>query len=221
MEILIVRHGESAGNAEGRMQGTQDFLLSERGREQARRLARWLNANAIRWDVAYSSPLGRATETAALLAELTGHPVAELEPDLAELRAGALEGLTRDEIAERFPAFLQRGVTELGDFSEFGGEGYDEVQLRARRLFEKLEREQRAAERRVLLVGHGGINFQLLKILICVPVPRVCIVRMGNCSATLVRMRDRRGSYMGEVVWHVPVELMGGETDEGAGSLFR
>ena len=203
------------------MQGMQDFALSERGREQARRLARWLNANAIGWDVAYCSPLVRAKETAALLAELTGQPPAELEPDLAELRAGTLEGLTRPEIAERFPAFLNRGVADLGDFAEFGGEAYDEVQIRARRLFEKLERAHRAAEKRVLLVGHGGINFQLLKLLICQPVPRVCIVRMGNCGATLVRLRDRRGSYMGEVVWHVPVELMGGDTDEGAGSLFR
>ena len=62
----------------------------------------------------------------------------------------------------------------------------------------------------MLLVGHGGINFQLLKLMICEPVPRVCIVRMGNCSATLVRLRQRRDRYIGEVAWHVPIELMGG-----------
>src|SRR5262245_35813051 len=122
MEILFVRHGESTGNAEGRMQGGQDYALSERGREQARRLARWLNANAVRWDAAYCSPLLRARETAALLVELTGHAAPELEPDLAELGAGTLEGLTRAEIVERFPSFLNRAVTDLGDFAEFGGE---------------------------------------------------------------------------------------------------
>jgi hypothetical protein len=67
----------------------------------------------------------------------------------------------------------------------------------------------------VLCVGHGGLNFQLLKQLICEPVPRVCIVRMGNCSATLVRFRERRGTFMGEIVWHVPVELMGASSREG------
>src|SRR6185295_1615602 len=170
MQILIVRHGESSGNAEGRMQGTQDFELSERGREQARRLARWLNAHGIGWDAAYCSPLARARQTAELLAELTTQPAAELDPDLMELRAGALEGLTRAEIAEKFPAFLTRAVTDLGDFTEFGGEGYDGVQVRARRLLEKLERAHRSSEARVLLVGHGGINFQLLKLLICQPV---------------------------------------------------
>ena len=61
----------------------------------------------------------------------------------------------------------------------------------------------------------GGFNFQLLKRLVCRPVPRTCIVRMGNCSATLVRLRDVRGTFMGELIWHVPVELMGGQSLEG------
>ena len=221
MEILLVRHGESVGNLEGRMQGHRDFPLSDLGRQQAARLAAWLQGHGITWDVAYASPLLRASQTAALLAELTGQPAAGHEPDLAELRAGQLEGLTRDDMLERYPEFLQRSITELGDFSEFGGEGYDEVQERARRLLARLEQRHREAEHRVLLVAHGGINFQLLKLMICEPVPRVCIVRMGNCSATLVRLRQRRDRYIGEVAWHVPIELMGGESGEGVASLFR
>jgi len=221
MEILLVRHGESVGNLEGRMQGHRDYPLSDHGREQAGRLAVWLERHAIAWDVAYCSPLLRASQTAALLAELTRLPAAAPEQDLAELRAGQLEGLTRDDMLERFPHFLERGVTQLADFSEFGGESYDEVQERARRLFARLERRHREAGHRVLLVAHGGINFQLLKLMICEPVPRVCIVRMGNCSATLVRLRQRRDRYIGEVAWHVPIELMGGESGEGVASLFR
>ena len=38
---------------------------------------------------------------------------------------------------------------------------------------------------------------------------------MGNCTVTHVRLRERRGVYMGEVAWHVPIELMGGESSEG------
>ena len=59
-------------------------------------------------------------------------------PDLAELRAGSLEGLTRDDMVERYPHFLERGITGLADFSEFGGESYNEVQQRARGLFAQL-----------------------------------------------------------------------------------
>ncbi|HEV8248129.1 MAG TPA: hypothetical protein VGP93_20280, partial [Polyangiaceae bacterium] len=54
----------------------------------------------------------------------------------------------------------------------------------------------------------GGFHFQLLKLLVCEPVPRVCIVRMSNCAATLVRLRERHGVFRGELVWHVPIELM-------------
>jgi probable phosphoglycerate mutase len=223
MEVLLVRHGQSVGNREGRMQGHQDFPLSDTGRAQAKTLAAWLREREIGWDIAYASPLARARETAEIMAAELGlpEPIGALE--LREIRAGELEGLTRDDILARHPAFMDRAITDLGDFAEFGGESYDEVQARVRGWVDKLEREHRAPEQRVLVVAHGGINFQILKTLICEPVPRVCIVRMGNCSATLVRMRERRGVYMGEVVWHVPLELVAPQRDPGADTsrIFR
>ena len=141
---------------------------------------------------------------------------------MREIHAGALEGLTFEDITGRYPRYADRKITELGDFAEFGGEGYETVQARAKSVCANgSRREHRASGDRVVLVGHGGFNYQLLKMLVCEPVPRVNIVRMGNCSATLVRMRERRGTYMGELVWHVPVELMGGTSGEGAARLFR
>jgi broad specificity phosphatase PhoE len=220
MDILLVRHGESEGNAQERMQGSSDFPLTERGREQARRLSGWLEAQAVVWDRLYASPLLRALGTAEVLAGDRG-TTPHVEPALREIEAGALEGLTFEDIGKRFPSYAARKIDELGDFSEFGGESYEAIQARAQGLFRKLEAEHGAAEDRIALIGHGGFNYQLLKLLVCRPVPRVCIVRMGNCSATLVRVRERRGTYMGELVWHVPVELMGGTSGEGAARLFR
>jgi len=220
MDILLVRHGESEGNAQERMQGRSDFPLTARGRDQAQRLSAFLEVHGVVWERLYASPLGRAWGTAEILAgDRAGTP--HVEPALREIDAGALEGLTFEDIAARFPSYAARKVNELGDFSEFGGEGHDSVQARAKALYRKLETEHRASSDRIVLVGHGGFNYQLLKMLICEPVPRVCIVRMGNCTATLVRMRERRGTYMGEVVWHVPVELMGGASGEGAARIFR
>jgi 2,3-bisphosphoglycerate-dependent phosphoglycerate mutase len=210
VEILLVRHGESVGNAQDRMQGRSDFPLSDTGRAQARTLAAWLVARGLGWHHHYASPLLRASETAAVLADAGGGPPPEGEPALAELHAGALEGLTYREIAERFPSYAARGIADTGDFSEFGGESYGAVQARVRTLRERLEARHRDAGERVLLVGHGGFNYQLLKALVCEPVPRVCIVRMGNCSLTHVRLSVRRGSFIGEIVAHVPVDLMGG-----------
>jgi broad specificity phosphatase PhoE len=214
VEILLVRHGESIGNAEDRMQGRSDFALTENGRAQARRLGSWLSERELRWDRLYASPLLRAAETARLVHAAAGGPAPEPEAALVELRAGALEGLTFEEIGATFPSYATRAVTELGDFEEYGGESYAAVQARATELRERLEARHRAGAERVLLVGHGGFNYQLLKQLVCEPVPRVCIVKMGNCSATLVRLRERRGTFIGELVFHVPVELMGASARE-------
>lgn len=221
MDLLIVRHGESEANAEGRLQGWLDYPLSERGRAQARQLAAWLKSTGTSWDFAFSSPLRRARETAEILSADTGQPAASVEPDLAEIRAGALEGLTRDDMAEKHPEWMQRGVTELGDFSQFGGESYDQVQARVSALLDRWIGAFRASAPRVLVVAHGGVNFQILKKLICAPVPRVCIVRMGNCSVTQVKLRERRGTFMGELVFHLPVEMMGQVSSADTGVLFR
>jgi 2,3-bisphosphoglycerate-dependent phosphoglycerate mutase len=210
MEIVLVRHGETEANAQGRMQGHRDYPLTARGREQARILGDWFVAQRIDWSRVYVSPLERAWQTAEIIVSRSGGPRPEREPALIELTAGALDGLVQEEIVQRFPRFAERHVTEIGDFSEFGGESYEQVQARVRALRQRLEDAHRLLEQRILLVGHGGFNFQLLKSWICEPVPRVCIVRMSNCAATKVRLRERHGVFMGELVWHVPQELMGG-----------
>jgi uncharacterized phosphatase len=215
LEILLVRHGESEGNAQDRMQGRSDFPLTPHGRAQAGKLGAWLSSLSISWHALYVSPLRRAWETAEIVRSAASGPEPTPEPSLAEIHAGALEGLTFREIVERFPSYAGRGIGGIGDFAEYGGESYSEVQSRASELYRRLEARHRGHGERVLCVGHGGLNFQLLKQLICEPVPRVCIVRMGNCSATLVRLRERRGTFLGEIAWHVPVELMGGTSRDG------
>jgi broad specificity phosphatase PhoE len=221
MDLIFVRHGESVGNAEGRMQGRRDYPLSDRGRTQARVAAAWLAAQKVGWDAAYCSPLSRAHETGRILQSEAGLAAPEIDSELAELGAGSIEGLTEAEIRAAHPTFLERKLTELGDFAPFGGESYDDVQARAVRVVERLTARHREAASRVLVVGHGGMNFQLIKRLVCSPVPRLCILRMGNCTVTLVHMRERRGTYMGELMWHVPLELMGGASGDGAFALFR
>lgn len=221
MDILIVRHGESENNAAGRLQGRNDSPLTDRGREQARTLGAWLSERDFRWSAAYASPLARARETAEILADVTKFPRPVLDEDLAEVSVGSLEAMTRDEIGERHPTFLSRAITDLGDFSEFGGESYDNVQARAKRVLAMLERNHRAASDRVLVVAHGGINFQIVKAAICLPVPRVCILQWGNCTATLLRFRERRGVYMAEVALHAPLEFIGGGPASGTTGAFR
>ncbi len=220
MELLIVRHGESLANAEGRMQGQRDYPLSESGQRQAALLGRFLVNAGFRFDAAYTSPLTRARATSLALTTALGMPEAELVAELAELHAGSLQGLTRPEIASAFPGFLQRGLGELGDFSEYGGESYADVQQRVRGLTGRWQARHLEPGHRILAVAHGGTNFHLVKALVCEPVPRVMSLKFGNCTATLVRMRERGGQYLGEIVFHVPIELLGGAAGEGLLGVF-
>jgi len=221
MEIMLLRHGESEGNAQGRMQGRRDYPLSALGREQAARAAAFIGSSGLALNAVYTSPLKRALETAAIVTELGVGPQPVVDEDLPEIAAGSLQGLNESEIRAAHPEFMHRPLSETGDFAAYGGESYDDVQRRLTRLMTRLEARHREAEERILLVGHGGFHYQLVKALLCEPIPRVCIVKFGNCTVSLLRMRERRGLYMGELVFHVPVELLGGASGEGAGRFFR
>jgi broad specificity phosphatase PhoE len=141
--ILLVRHGETDWNLHRRLQGHSDRPLNERGREQARALADELAGDPL--DAIYSSDLVRAHETARIVAEARGLEVTAL-PELRERNFGTWEGLSDDEIRERFPEATD-GV--LGD-----GETREAM---ARRVFDSL---QRIADTHpggnVLVVSHGG-----------------------------------------------------------------
>lgn len=103
--MLLVRHGESEWNASGRWQGQADPPLTEQGRLQAARASERLGAV----DVIVSSDLQRAHETALILSELMGVGPVLVDVRLRERDAGAWSGLTRPEIEEQFPGFLERG----------------------------------------------------------------------------------------------------------------
>ena len=93
---------------------------------------------------------------------VTGQPAAVPEADLKDIHAGALEGLTRDDMSSRTRPSSSAASCSWPSSAEFGGESYDDVQARVRRLERASREKHRAAGHTVLLVAHGGINFQLL-----------------------------------------------------------
>ncbi|MFD3522502.1 histidine phosphatase family protein [Streptomyces sp. NPDC058653] len=97
--VILWRHGQTAWNLERRFQGTTDIELTEAGVAQARRSARLLAS--LRPDAIVASDLRRVVATAHELATLTGLPVS-YDPALRETYAGAWQGLTHEEILERF-----------------------------------------------------------------------------------------------------------------------
>lgn len=210
MDVLLIRHGQSVGNAEGRMQGQRDYPLTDAGLQQAHALAAWLGRQALSWQAAYVSPQVRAVQTYEVLQQVLGAMPPQQDPDLRELHAGALEGMAREDVEREHPGFFERDVTQMGSFAEYGGESYEDVQARVDRVWQRLFAAHRGKQECIAILSHGGFLYQLLKAAICVPVPRVAILRFGNCCTSKLHFRDRRGAFMGEVTWHVPIELMGG-----------
>ncbi len=100
--VLLVRHGQSEWNADGRWQGQADPALTDLGRLQARHACRALGVV----DAIVSSDLQRAAETAAIISSELGVGPLVLDVDLRERHAGEWQGLTRAEIDRDWPGYL-------------------------------------------------------------------------------------------------------------------
>jgi broad specificity phosphatase PhoE len=134
--LLLVRHGETDWNAEGRLQGHTDRPLSDYGGRQAQQLAGELEDDEL--EAIYSSDLARARETAEIVGERLGLPVV-LDPDLREKDWGTWEGLNAVE----------------RDRVEFVGETTEAHQERILQALRRIA-ERHPGDRRVLVVTHGG-----------------------------------------------------------------
>ena len=153
------------------MQGHTDVPLNDEGRRQARALAEELDGEEV--DAVYSSDLGRARETAEIIAATRGGDVISF-PALREKNFGTWEGLTDVEVRERFPDSLTTG---WGD-----GETTDEM---ARRILAAVEEiAARHAGGLVVVVTHGGPMRALLRH--CDGEPDA----VDNCGVVRLETRD-------------------------------
>ena len=147
--ILLARHGQTDWNRDNRFQGHADPPLNALGRAQARELAERLAQKPVA--AVFASPLVRARETAEIVAARLGLSV-ELVEALREVDVGSWSGLTRDEIAERFPAGYRRWLDCAHGWED--GESYQELGERV--VASLLELAGRHAGELILVVTHGG-----------------------------------------------------------------
>lgn len=167
--LLLLRHGQSTWNAEGRWQGWADPPLSPLGEAQAVAAAERLAATGLRYAV--SSDLQRARRTAELITERLGLEVLGVEPDLRERNIGDWSGLTTVEIEQGWPGWL--AAWRAGDLDRPpNGETREEIAARVMRVLERLAASEH--EGAVLVVTHGGVIHLVQDHLGC------DTVRMGN-----------------------------------------
>jgi broad specificity phosphatase PhoE len=145
--VLLVRHGQSEWNADGRWQGQADPPLTDLGRAQARHAARALGVV----DAIVSSDLGRALDTAMTLAGELGVGPVVVDPDLRERHAGDWQGLTRVQIEEGWPGYLD---------DRRRPDGWEADELLLARATAALVRIHELAPRgEAIAVTHGGLIY--------------------------------------------------------------
>jgi broad specificity phosphatase PhoE len=162
-DFVFLRHGESVGNAEERFQGQADYPLTEAGRAQARALAERWQKDGMKFDLAVTSPLVRAKETAQIIGGLLHTPV-EADPVWMERDNGRMSGLTVEEVRRLFPEPAFKNPYET--FGE-SGEGDWELFLRAGRGVQALLRRPPG---KYLVVTHGGLLNKLMYAILSIPV---------------------------------------------------
>ena len=138
----LLRHGQTDWNIDLRLQGTTDIAINQIGIEQIQTASKHLTQG---WDVVLSSPLGRARQSAEIVAAQIGISEIAIEPLLLERAFGIGEGLTYAEWGEKF--------SKLDDIP--GAESKASVEQRARKLLTHIESNYAGA--RVLAVSHGAL----------------------------------------------------------------
>ena len=151
-KIILIRHGESLGNANKLYLGHTDLDLSERGKEQALEAAEYFKEREI--SAVYSSDLLRAYNTALPHAELRGLKVIK-SVELREVHVGKWEGMPVAEVRRIWPhEFDVEWREKFGSMSPPGGES---VFLAGRRMYDKLLSIAKSEEGTVLVASHGAV----------------------------------------------------------------
>jgi probable phosphoglycerate mutase len=201
IEVCLVRHAQSVSNAAGVWQGQGDSPLSQLGISQVEALTESLASEEF--DLAISSDLSRAAHTSRAL----GVDV-DADPSWREIDVGDWEGLSMDEVVERFPEQIE-ALRDRKPFPIGGGESWPEVFARADAAFDQV-RKQLPSGGRAIVFTHGGIIGSILAGLLGVrdafPWP---LGRMRNTGRTTLRLEGSR------------VELVSHNDDSHLGSELR
>ena len=191
---ILIRHGESLSNREGRVQGQANVKLSDTGRQQAAAVAAWCKSQSFQNQSCelWSSPLCRAQETAEVIGTAIGLPV-QLEDKLVELNAGVFQGHLWDDLADRFPEAVARWRSGDVDFQIPGGESRRHLAERGRHALKLLSVRPVHS---MIIVAHGGVLTAALGLLVgrehsllaeVAERPFTRLPALGNCSVSQLK----------------------------------
>jgi probable phosphoglycerate mutase len=188
-EFIVIRHGETAWNAQSRIQGHLDSPLNEEGLAQALMVGERLGHE--QFSELYSSDLGRALQTVQPIADRTGHEVVR-EARLRERHLGVFQGLTGMQCERDYPQEYARFKRRDPEHAVPGGESVRQLFERVSSLFADLAR--RHPDQRIVAVTHGGVLDALHRFAGNVPLDRPRDFPIYNASLNFILCEDERWS---------------------------
>jgi broad specificity phosphatase PhoE len=188
MQLVLVRHGETDWNSEGRMQGHINIPLNASGIAQANRVAQRLAEETI--DALYSSPLARARMTADVIAERIGL-VPIWDDRLMERQQGEFEGLTAVEFAQHNPDIYHAWKYSPDHVAIPGEETLAHFQDRVQAFLDQVGADH-SSDQQVAIVTHGGTISMILAALIKWDVNRRTPFWFDNVSISKVDLSGSR-----------------------------
>ncbi len=198
-EILVIRHGETDWNAQGRLQGILDTPLNSNGLRQAQEAGHSLKSQGIQ--CIYASPMLRARKTAEIISETIGVPLVFRE-DLREKDFGEMQGLRVDEIDALYGDMLWE-MRSILDLAPPGGESSREVIERLEPVIEEIE----GLGQRVLIVTHGAVARVLYKMLAEPEEDLFHQFKLDNCEILTFKPVPQ-GRYICETLRLIPSEIV-------------
>ncbi len=148
LEIILIRHGETDYNKEGRFAGKTDIGLNSTGKKQVKNIRKKLKNEKI--DLVYSSNMKRCMETASILnfdVEVT------YSKNLQEMNFGRWEGLTFSKVEKNYPKEVEEWKRDWVNFSMPNGECFNNM---SKRVIDEFERIKNTESSNILIVTHGG-----------------------------------------------------------------
>ncbi len=182
VRIILVRHGETSWNKQGKFQGRLDIELNEIGRDQVRRLAKALGD--IHLDVIYSSPLKRSQETAAMIADYHSLEVIKAD-EFNEIDHGAWEGMQLEAVIDDHGELYDTWINRPHKAKMPGGEDLENIRERVvRKLTEILDLTPDGNV--VLIAGHDATNKVLLCFALGLDSSHFWQFKQGNASISVL-----------------------------------
>lgn len=206
-QVILVRHGQTEWNIAGIRQGHLDSRLTDKGIAQAKALAQRLARE--RFSALYSSDLGRAVQTAAAIAQVTGHKIVT-DARLRERHLGIFQGLTAAEITEQYPEERRQFRTLGPDYVIPGGESMKQQVERNVSYLDELAARHRGEQ--IVVVTHGGVVSGFFRHTLAIPLDAPRRFEFVNAGLNVFAREEENWILL---TWGDVSHLAPGVTSEG------